>query len=84
MLIQAISLVMFYSKLNIKNAFITKIISFLTPLNFSAQLIHARLFQTKLNIIKILFNSILKLKPKILFFKVYGFGIILFEFASII
>ena len=76
--IQAISLVMIYSQLNIKNKFLMKIISFLTPLNFSAQLIHARLFQTKLKIIQILFNWILKLKPEILFFKIYGIGIFIY------
>ena len=70
MLIQAISLVMIFSKINIKNKFFIKIISFLTPLNFSAQLIHARLFRTKLKIIKILFKWIIRLKPKILFFKI--------------
>ena len=78
MLIQAISLVMLYSRINIKNNSLLKIISFITPLNFSAQLIHARLFQTKIKIIKYFFNMILNLKPKLLFFKVYGFGIIIY------
>ena len=78
MLLQAISLVMIYSKLNIKHKLLMKIISFLTPLNFSAQLIHARLFQTKIKIIKIFFNWILNLKPQLLFFKIYGFGILIY------
>ena len=78
MLIQAISLVMIYSKLNIRNKLLMKIISFLVPLNFSAQLIHARLFQTKIKIIKFFFNCILQLKPKLLFFKIYGFGILIY------
>ena len=78
MFLQAISLVMIYSKINIKNKILIKIISFITPLNFSAQLIHARLFQTKLKIIKVLFNLISNFRPKILFFKVYGFGIIIY------
>ena len=78
MLIQAVSLVMIYSKLNIKNKLLIKIISFLVPLNFSAQLIHARLFQTNIKIIKFFFNWILKLKPKLLFFKIYGFGILIY------
>ena len=78
MLIQAISLVMIYSKLNIRNKLLMKIISFLVPLNFSAQLIHAGLFQTKIKIIKFFFNCILQLKPKLLFFKIYGFGILIY------
>lgn len=78
MFLQAISLVMIYSKLNTKNKFLIKIISFITPLNFSAQLIHARLFQTKLKIIKILFKFVINLKPKIIFFKVYGLGIMIY------
>ena len=78
MFVQAISLVMIYSKLNIKNKLLMKIINFITPLNFSAQLIHARLFQTNLNIVKFFFNWILNLRPKLLFFKVYGFGIVIY------
>ena len=42
---QAISLILCFSRINIKNRCIIKIIAFLTPLNFSAQLIHARLFK---------------------------------------
>lgn len=77
MVIQALSLVMIFSKLNIKNKFLIKIISFLTRHNFSAQLIHARLLaQTKLNIVTIFFNWIHMFKNKILFFKIYGVGII--------
>ena len=45
MLLQAISLIMFFSRLNVNNKLIIKIISFFTPLTFSVQLIHTRLFQ---------------------------------------
>ena len=78
MVIQAITLVMIFSQIKIKNKFLIKILSFLTPLNFSAQLIHARLFQTKIKIIKILFRWVLMFKPNLLFFKIYGVGIIIY------
>ena len=78
MVIQAITLIMIFSNLKIKNKFLIKIISFLTPLNFSAQLIHARFFQTKIKIIKALFKWITMFKTKILFFKIYGVGIIIY------
>ena len=74
MVIQAITLVMFFSRLKIKNNLLIKIITFITPLNFSAQLIHARLFQTKQKIIKALFVYVKMFNPKLLFFKIYVVG----------
>ena len=76
--IQAISLIIVFSNLKIENKFLIKIISFLTPLNFSAQLIHARLFRANLSIIKIFFNYIIMLKIKGLFYKIFGIGIIIY------
>ena len=73
---QAISLILCFSRINIKNKCIKKIIAFLTPLNFSAQLIHARLFRTKIKTIKNLFIFINGLQKNIIFFKIYGLGII--------
>ena len=84
MLIQAMSLIMFFSKLNINIKWIIKIISFLTPLNFSAQLIHARLFETNLKIIIILFKFINRFKNNIIFFKIYGLGIIIYFICVLI
>ena len=81
---QAIALTMIFSKLKIKNKFLIKIISFLTPLNFSVQLIHARFFQTKVKIIKILFNWVIKFNAKNLFFKIYAVGIIVYFFCIFI
>jgi len=46
-LFQAISLLMFFSKMKVKNIFIQNIINFLSPLNFSVILIHGDLFQTR-------------------------------------
>ena len=78
MVIQAITLVMFFSRLKIKNNLLIKIITFITPLNFSAQLIHARLFQTKQKIIIALFVYVKMFNPKLLFFKIYVVGAIIY------
>ena len=78
MVTQAISLVMIFAKLNIRNKILKKIISFLTPLTFSAKLIHTRLFNTKLKIIKILFKWVFMFDPQLLFFKIYCVGIMIY------
>ena len=76
--IQALSLIMIFSKLNIENKILIKIISFFTPLTFSAQLIHTRLFGTKLKIVEILFKWVFMFNPKILFFKIYCVGVMVY------
>ena len=78
MVMQAISLVMIFSKLNIKNKFLKNLISFLTPLTFSTYLIHSHLFNTKLKIIKILFKWVFMFNHKLLFLKIYCVGIIIY------
>ena len=77
-LFQAISLILCISRINIKNTFTKKIISFLTPLNFSALLIHSRLFRTKIKIIKSLFKFVNEFKSDKIFFKIYGLSIIIY------
>ena len=57
-LFQAISLVMIFYSLNITNEYLIKIIKFITPLTFSAILIHSSLFTIKNNIVLFLFESI--------------------------
>lgn len=47
MVMQAISLIIIFAKFDFKNKWIIKLISFFTPLFFSVQLIHARLFANK-------------------------------------
>ena len=78
MLLQAISFIILFSRLNINNKWITKIISFLSPLTFSAQLIHARLFKENIKIKKVLFAFINKFNNNWLFFKIYGFVVIIY------
>ena len=84
MVIQAISLIMFFSKLNINFKWNIKIISFLTPLTFSVQLIHLPLFQSKIKIIVILFEYVKLLKRNLIFFKIYGLSILLYLICATI
>ena len=86
MVLQAISLIMIFSRLDIKNKLIIKIISFFVPLTFSVQLIHARLFQNskKFKLIINLFQYIKTFKTNIIFFIIYGFSIIIFFICSLI
>lgn len=86
MLLQAISLIMFFSRLNVNNKLIIKIISFFTPLTFSVQLIHTRLFQVSktIKLIRILFHYIKTFKNNLIFYNIYGFSIIIFLICSFI
>ena len=77
-LFQAISLIMCFSRLNIKNKYIIKIISFLSPLTFSALLIHCRLLSTDFKPIKFIFKIIKEFKKDNIFFKVYAISIIIY------
>ena len=70
-LFQAISLLLLFSKLNINNNYCQKIINFFNPLNFSAILIHGRLFPTKNKITKFLFNPIKNYKGNFTFLIIY-------------
>ena len=69
---------------NLGTCILIKIISFITPLNFSAQLIHARLFQTKIKSIIILFKYINNFNSNKLFFKIYALSILIYSFCIII
>ena len=83
-ILQAISLIILFSKLDIRNIWIIKIISFFTPLTFNVTLIHLRFFQENIIFKQKLFNWINSLNSSLIFFKVYGLGIIFyFLFASI-
>ena len=86
MLLQAISLVMTFSRLEIKNKRMIKFISFFTPLTFSVQLIHTCLFQNakKFKFIMHFFHYIKRMKSNLLFFKIYGFSILIYFLCSLI
>jgi surface polysaccharide O-acyltransferase-like enzyme len=77
-LFQAISLILCISRINIKNTFTQKIISFFTPLNLSALFIHSRLFRTRIKIIKSLFKFVNEFRSDKIFFKIYGLSIIIY------
>ena len=84
MLMQTISLIMLFSKLNIKNKWIIKIISFFTPLTFNITLIHLKLFRDGSLMKRKLDKYVKNLKSDLLFFKIYGLGIVVYLFCGMI
>ena len=76
-LLQAISLLKFFSKLEIHNNLIKNVILFLNPLNFSVILIHGRLFPANIILVKKFFNSIRNYKENV-FLIIYLFGIYIY------
>ena len=68
--LQAISLIMIFSKLNIKNKCFIKIISFFTPLTFNVTLSHLRIFDERLFGINKLFKWVISLKAKEMLYKI--------------
>ena len=73
-IIQAISLIMFFSLIKISHKFLIKVILFLNPLNFNVTLIHTL-------IIKKYYNFIKSLTPNFLFFKLYGISILIYSIS---
>ena len=83
MLLQAISLIILFSRLNIKNKWIIKLISFFTPLTFNITLIHIRLFDENIPIISKFFRYVNELNSHYIFFKIYGLGIMIYIICAI-
>ena len=83
-LFQAISLVMIFYSIKIKNKFLIKIIKFITPLTFSATLIHSTLFKIRINLILFLFQLIKQFNAHFFILKVYILSIIIFIFCILI
>lgn len=83
-LLQAISLLMFFSRINIKSNILIKIISFFTPLTFSVLPIHCFLFTKKINIMIIFFRWIDTINFNMIFFKIYGLSIIFYFICTFI
>ena len=77
-LFQAISLLMFFSKIKVKNIFIQNIINKINSLNFSVILIHGRLLQSKNVFTKTLFNWITNYKGSFTFIRIYLISIIIY------
>ena len=81
-LLQAVSLVIFFSRLDIKNKILIKIISYLTPLTFGVLPIHWFIFK-KINIMSGIYRWINTIKNNMIFVNIYGLGI-LFYFISVL
>ena len=76
-IMQALSLIFFFSNMKITNIYLKKLILFFNPLNFNVTLIHGQ-------IIMILFSSINSLTSKLLFFKIYVISILIYLICSFI
>lgn len=84
-IMQALSLIFFFSNLEIKNKYVIKILLFLNPLNFNVTLIHSRLFfYFTIPKMKDFFNLINRLSPKYIFFKIYGISIVIYFICAFV
>mgnify|MGYP007102016465 CR=1 FL=1 len=77
-IIQALSLILFFSNLKIKNKYLLNVINFLNPLNFNVTLIHSRVFYFKVPLLLKFYKFINSLSPDYLFFKIYISSIIIY------
>ena len=82
-LLQAISLVIFFSSLDIKNKILKKIITFFTPLTFGILPIHWFFFK-QINIMTGIFKWINSIKGNMFFFKLYALGIMFYFIFALI
>lgn len=82
-IIQALSLVIIFSKIKINNKFIIKIISFFTPLTFSTLFIHCFLFVQTFYIKRIFIKYVNLINFKMIFLKIYGLSILSYFFCAI-
>ena len=73
-ILQALSLIFFFSNMEIRQIYLLKIIiEFLIPLNFNVSLIHYQILDTnKFN------HYLLSLNPNLLFFKIYVISILIY------
>ena len=83
-IIQALSLIILFSNLKIRNIYLIKVISFFNPLNFNVTLIHARVFYFNIPIINKFYKFIKSMTPEYLFFKIYGSSILIYFICAFI
>ena len=81
-LFQAISLLMIFSKLKIKNKLLKKIISFFSPLVFGVLLFHSRI--RRLNFMRFYFNKIKNIKQYYFFYSIIFLAIFFFIFCALV
>lgn len=77
-LFQAISLLMFFSKLKIKSNFLKKLISFFTPLVFGVLLFHSRIIHLNIKIINNFFKLLNRMNANYYFYYIIFFAIFFF------
>ena len=82
--IQALSLIFYFSNLKINNKYLIQAILFFTPLNFNVTLIHSKIFFSKLPMILEFFKYIKSLTPNYIFFKIYGISILVYFICATI
>ena len=83
-LIQALSLILIFSRLNIHNFIIKKFISFLTPLTFNIILIHSTLLTKKYSLTLKFLNYFKELNHTFLILKTYGLALLIYFFCAFI
>ena len=82
--LQAISLIMLFSRFNINNKYIIKVIKFFTPLTFNVTLSHLRIFQEKIFKVQKFFDWALNLAPNERFYKTIIAGTVIYIIFALI
>ena len=82
-IMESISLIFIFSRLNIKINVLKKIIVFFTPLTFNTTLIHVRLFK-EFQLIKNLLSWIKGFKSSFIFVEIYGMAALIYIGCSLI
>ena len=83
-LLETISLLMIFSKMNLKSNWIKKIISFFSPLTFNITLIHLRLFQSNTDFKIRFFKWVNHFSSDFYIFKIYLLSVFIYIFCSFI
>ena len=83
-ILQALSLALFFNSITINNKYLIKVISFFYPLNFSVNIIHTRFFFSKIQSSLKLFKYIKSLTHSNIFFKIYGISIVIYFVCAFI
>lgn len=82
--IQALSLIFFFSNIKLCKSWLIKIILFFNPLNFNVTLIHMRIFSSRTPYIVKFFKYIKSLEPNYLFFKIYLLSVIIYLVCALV
>jgi len=80
-LFQAISLLMFFSKLKIKSYFLKKLISFFTPLVFGVLLFHSRILHLEIKFLNDFFNKLKQMNANYFFYCIIFYAVFFFFYV---